>query len=547
MGLKSLSMNNHGVVSRPESAYFLKQGFDQLANLLALTLGPTKGSIVNFSNTKERPEMLSDAATIARRIIQIPDRRQDVGAMLLRQLVWQMHQQVGDGGAITAVIAKQTLDEATRMVAAGGIAPLVQNGIKKASEQAVAAIKDMSKPANNEMALAAVAEAVTGHQKLSWILGEMFDILGKYAFITVEKYMASYLERIYLEGGRWAGKLISPYLVTATATQKAIQQDCYVALYAGDLNESDEVGPLLSLIHQQKKRNLFLIAFNISGEALNTLVSAHQNKKNNLSIVAGTLNLGGQGGLRELEDLAILTGATVLGDELGRPLSTIKANELGRVKRAEADKENLYAIQGGGDPKRIREEILSLQTLLDNTMPDDEDIDLMHQRLARLSGSVGILQVGAISKTERDVLAQKAEHAIQALSATLMEGYVPGGGVAYLHAADAIDLDSASNPDERMGMLALKRALKAPFIQLLKNAGISAPEVKMADVMEMDDGTVYHIIEEGFVPAIEAGIVDATKMTRMALETAVSGAVMALSVDVTILKKKPRTNKDYTP
>ncbi|MEM7331687.1 MAG: TCP-1/cpn60 chaperonin family protein [Chloroflexota bacterium] len=540
-------MNNHGVVSQPDSAYFLRLGFNQLADVLALTLGPTKGSVLNFSTRNERPEMLNDAATIARRIIQIPDRRQDVGAMLLRQLVWQMHQQVGDGGAITAVIAKHTLDEATRMVAAGGIAPLIQNGIKKASAQAVDAIKAMSQPADNEMALAAVAEAVTGHQKLSWILGEMFDILGKYAFITVEKYMSSYLERIYLEGGRWSGKLISPYLITAPATQKAIQQDCYVALFAGKLHEHEDVAPLLSIIHQQKTKNLYLLAYDITSDALNALVSAHQHQKNGINIVAGTLNIGGQQGVRELEDLAILTGATVLGDDLGRPLSSIKASELGRVKRAEADKENLYAIQGGGDPKRIREEIQSLQTLLDHTPPDDEDIGIIHQRLARFSGSVGILQVGAISQTERDVLEQKAKHATRALSATLMEGYVPGGGVAYLHAAKAIDLDSAENDDERMGMLALKNALSAPFIQLLTNAGIYAPEVKMADVMAKGNGTVYHIIEEDFVSAVDAGIVDATKMTRMALETAVSGAVMALSVDVTVLKKKPRTNKDYTP
>ena len=540
-------MNRPGVVARPDSAAYLKKGFDQLADLLALTLGPTKGSILNFSTTKERPEMLSDAATIARRIVQIPDRRADVGAMLLRQLVWQVHQQVGDGGAITAVIAKQILDEATKMVMAGGIAPLVQRGIKKASQQALEAIDSMSQPADSELALAAVAEAVTGHQRLSWILGEMFDILGKHAFITVEKYVASYLERIYLEGGRWSGKLISPYLITAPATQKAIQKDCYVALFAGELKEKEDVEPLLKLVHQQKQSNLLLVAYDMSGAALNALVTAHQLKKNEMNVVAGTLNIGGEAGLRELEDLAILTGATVLGDDLGRPLSSIKAAELGRVKRAEADKNSLFVIQGGGDSKLIRDEIQALQIRLDQTLADDEGIETLQQRLARFSGSVGILQVGAPSKTERDVLEQKSRHAIRALSATLEEGYVPGGGVAYLQAAQAVDPDTAENPDERMGMLAFKKALNAPFIQLLNNAGIAAPEVKMQDVLALGNDSVYHIIDEKIVSALEAGIVDATKMTRVALETAVSGAIMALSVDVTVLKKQPRTNVGYTP
>lgn len=540
-------LNRPVVVAQPEAAFYLQEGFNQMADLLALTLGPTKGSILNFSTTKERPEMLDDAATIARRIVQIPDRRQDVGAMLMRQLVWQMHQQVGDGGAITAVLAKAILNEASRMVAAGGVAPLVQNGVKKGSDQAIAALRKLSQPADSEKALAAVAEAVTGHQKLSWILGEMFDILGQNAFITVEKYMASYLERIFLEGGRWSAKLISPYLVTAPATQKAIQKDCYVVLFAGKIKELTAVDPLLTLINQQKSQQLLLVCYDVSGDALNALVAAHQNKNNEMRIVAATLNIGGDTGLRELEDLATLTGATVLGDELGRSLATVKAADLGRVKRAEADKNSLFVVQGGGDPATIRSEIHALQSQLDDLNPDDEGLAQLQERLARLSGSVGILQVGAPSKTERDVLEQKAQHAIKALAATLAEGFVPGGGVAFLQAGQAIDVNTAVNPDERMGMIAIKHALEAPFIQLLSNAAIPAPHLHMQDVLNAPDGYVYHIIDEQIVSGVESGVVDPTRMVRLALETAVSGAVMALSVDVTVLKKKPRTNKDYSP
>lgn len=537
------------VIPQPEAAYYLKQGYDKMATVLAVTLGPTRGAVLSYSKTKERPEMLNDAATIARRIYAIPDRRQDVGAMMLRQLVWRMHKEVGDGGATTAVLAKAILHEGTKMITGGANAVLVQNGIRKAAKTAVSALRDLAEPVTSQEQLAAVAQAVTGNPDLSWVLGEMYNLLGADAYITFENYVAPYLERTYLEGGRWKGHLISPYLINAPTSQRAIQQDCWVALYNGHLQDPDEIRPLFELVAKQKKQNLLLVAHEISGEDIVRFISgAHQHKENELQIVAVGLKMGGDTGQLELDDLALLTGATLQGDMLGRPLTNIKLDDLGQVRRVEAGKESLFVVQGRGNQRAIREQIAHLQAQLDALDPDDGDErpDLQ-RRIARFSGSAGILKIGALTKPERTVLRQNAEQGSKALAATLAEGVLPGGGIAYVQAAQAIDLETADNPDERMGMLALKNALESPFYAILNNAAISAPAVVLQDVLEAGDGCVFDVINKNICSARDAGIMDAAKILRRALETAASSAEMALSVDVTVLKRRPVTNVDYEP
>lgn len=537
------------VIPQPEAAYYLKQGFDQLADLLAITLGPTRGAVLSDSHKSKAPTMLNDAATIARRFVALPDRRQDVGAMMLRQLVWRMHKEVGDGGATTAVLAQAILHEGSKMVAAGANTVLVQHGIKQASQTAVSALQQLAHPIARQEQLAAVAQAVTSHPDLAWILGEMVYLLGRHAHITIENYVAPYLERVYLEGGHWGGQLISPYLVTAPTSQRAIQQDCVVALYDGRLHDAEAIKPLLHLVAEQEPPTLLLVGSDIGGEALNLLVGTHQLPQNKLKIVAVSLRIGGAQGLVELSDLALLTGATVLGDVVGRPLNTVTTTDLGHVKRAEADKNGLFVVQTQSRGSVIRHEITALQTQLDALDPDDEEgRGTLQKRLARLSGSAGVLKVGALTKPARDVLHQNAEQGIKAVAAALEEGVLPGGGVAFARAAQQIDLDSASSDDERMGMLAVKRALEAPFHRLLSNAGVEATAVYLHDILATNDThLVYDILSHSLRPAAEAGVLDAAKVMRRALETAASSAEMALSVDVTILKRRPVTNVDYEP
>ncbi|MCB0011679.1 MAG: hypothetical protein KDE34_07255, partial [Anaerolineales bacterium] len=399
-------MPKPSVILQPDAAAHLKQGFDQLADLLALTLGPTQGVIINDSAIRKAPQLLHDAATAARRMIALPDRREDVGAMLLRHLVWQVHQQLGDGSATTAVLAQALLHEGTRMVAAGANSTLLLNGMRKAVAATLAALQTMAQPVAGQEALAAVAQAATGEEDLSWVIGEMVSLLGVNAYISVENYVAPYLERAYLEGGHWSGKLASPYLITAPATQKAVQQDCWVALYDGHLQDAEALKPLLDLVAQQEIPHLLFVAHEMGNEVVNLLVGTHQHPKNKLKVVATAIKLGGESGRTELNDLALLTGASLLGGMGGHPLARVELAHLGQAKRVESDKDGMFVVQGAGDKRAIRDEIESLQARLGQVDLEASERESLQKRLGRLSGSSGVLKIGALTKPQRDVLRQ---------------------------------------------------------------------------------------------------------------------------------------------
>ena len=236
-------MAKPAVLHSPEVDLYLKQGFDTLAEALAVTLGPTQGIVLSASENRSSPELLSDAATIARRILALPHRSEDVGAMLLRNLVWRMQLKAGDGCATTAVLAQSILNQAQRYKAAGANAMLLQRGLKQAVVAASNALRQMAQPVQDEEELTKVAETITAEPELSLILGELFDILGAEAYITIEDYVAPYLEREYQEGGRWAGRLSSPYFITDPARQRAVLGGCTVALFAGTAAELVDSDP----------------------------------------------------------------------------------------------------------------------------------------------------------------------------------------------------------------------------------------------------------------------------------------------------------------
>lgn len=555
-------MPSPAVLTSPEAFSRLKGGFDTLADLLALTLGPVGGVVLSSNDLRQAPEPLTDAAVIARRLLELPDRGQNVGAMLMRNLVWRVHQRVGDGSAVTAVLASAMLDHAARCVVAGAHPVAVQQGIRRGVKAAVEALKEISQPAQGEMDLVAIAQAVTMQADLSLVLGEMFDLLGQHAYITVENYLAPYLEREYLNGGRWKASLVSSYLITAQATRRAILSDPWVVIYDGDLSNAAELEALFDLaqsksISTKKPFHVCLVARNISGNALNALVTAHVQgsgkEETGLRVVAVKAGRPGGNLRNDLADLAALTGAELISSDWGRSLSSIKKSDLGRTHRVEASAEELLVVGGRGEPAVLRSQIQTLQIRLQalyqdgqiNTQPGEDPIDELNMRLARFSGNTAILKIGAASKTEREVLRQKAEQGIKALKAALAEGVVPGGGIAYTRCVEAVEAVKADHEDEMMGIQSVARALEAPFKQILMNAGVDAPGVILADIREQDDSFVYDVIQKEMVPAREAGMLDPTMVLRVALETAASGATLGLSTGVVILKRKPKLS--YEP
>lgn len=537
-------MTRPAVISPPDSILQLKRGFDLLANLLALTLGPTQGVVLASTDLRPKPEVLTDAATIARRITDLPDPEQNAGLMLLRNLVWRMHERVGDGGALAAVLSQAILEHSLRGVRAGANPVWVANGVRRAAQAAAQHLAQISQPVQGEDDLVAVARAATGEEKLSWLLGEMFDLLGPRAYIQVEDYVAPYLERVYLEGGRWQAELISPYLITAPALGRAVQSDCLVALYDGVLSTQEEVRPLLELAGAQKPARLFLAAQRISGEALSLLAATHQQTE--LKIAAVSLKRAGEKATTDLTDLALLCGAQVVSPVLGRRLQMVRLEDLGRARRVEAGAEELLAVGSAGSSAGVRQEIERLNQRLQSLPFGDDSRPELEMRLGRLSGSAGVLKVGAITQTERDYLHQRAEQGIKVLRATLEEGLLPGGGCAYLHCILPAQAQAAAvGGDETLGVQALARALQAPFERILRNGGVEAPALFAQDILDQPPGVFYDVITGQVLPARQAGVLDSTLVLRAALETAVSGALMALSIDTLVIKRKPKVS--YEP
>lgn len=539
-------MPRPSVMLNSEAQGWLRAGFDELAQLLAVTLGPTQGSVLIERADKPQPELLTDAATIARRIISLRDRRRDVGAMLLRQAVWRTGQRVGDGTAVTAVLARALLQEAAKMVAAGANPIQVQRGVRQAIEAARSDLLARSAPAHSMEMLTAVAQNVTGRRDLGLVLGELFDLLGEDAHIIIEDYTAPTIERTYLDGGRWTGKLISPYMQTTPISKRAVQTNCRIALYSERLHDAEDVEPLLELVLQSKQKRLLLVGTEIGGSARDTLILNHTSDDSPLSIAAVSLGIGGARGESDLHDLALLTGATVLGSHIGTRLRHIRAEQLGFAGRVEAGGDFFVVAQGGGSRARRQAQIGALHQQLVAHKVEDDESKRLRLRLGRLSGKSAVLKIGASTKAERTALHQKAEQGVRAMAATVRGGVVVGGGLSLFRCRGAVEEQVARMVgDERMGGSAVVRALAAPALQIMKNAGVHSPAATLARLEEREQDCVFNVLTGAFENGFDSAILDPTPVIVTALESAASAALLALSVDAIVLHKKPELS--YEP
>ncbi len=537
-------MRQPAVINYPESIQQLKLGFDSLSDLLAVTFGPTQGIVYASTDLQPRPELLTDAATIARRVTELPDPRQNVGAMLLRNLVWRMRDRVGDGGALVAVLAQAMLSNALRYVAAGANPVLVQKGLKVGVQAALDRLDELSQPVQDQQGLAAVAFGVTGEPALSDMIGEVFHLLGPLAHVSVEDYLAPYLQRQYLEGGLWKGKLSSPAFINSHTTAQAILAEPQVVLYDGNISSIDHVRPALELISLVQPPHLLLVAHKVEGKALNLLSATNQ--RTVIKIIPFGLERAGEKAHADLADLALLTGATLISPQTGRKLESVRAEDLGRARRAEAGSESLLVVGGAGDPDRVFDQIDTLYSRLEALPLGDDGRPELEMRLGRLSDKMCVLKIGAYTQAERDYLHNRVVQGVRVVRAAYEDGVLPGGGAAYIHCIPAaLETTRGLAEDEALGVRAVARALEAPMARILQNAGVPAPGVILSDLKEAGSGYCYDVLGGDLVEARTAGVLDATRVARAALETAVSGAAMALSTGTLVLKKKPKVS--YEP
>jgi chaperonin GroEL len=559
----------------PEVHLALGQGVESMTALLASTLGPLGRTILleSLRSKNDPPEVLADAATIAHRMVKLPNRPANVGAMLVREQAMQMRDQVGDGSATAAVLTRAMVRNGMRMVAAGANPQIVQRGIEAATRAAVAELKAFAQPLASAEMVAAIARATTGEalppsapsangaapprQSLSDLIAEIFSIVGVDGTIVVQEHVSAIMEREYVEGIHWdSGGLAAPSFVTDAARQETVLIGPMIAVANLEVNSSAQVVPLLERALKEKFESLVIIARRIEGEAL-AILQLNKDKLAVMPVKGPGLTVGQP---KILQDLAILTGATLVDQEAGGQLAELRREDFGQARRVIATRRGLTIVGARGRQRAIRQRILELQAELDRQGPR-EQADTLRKRLANLSGGVATLKIGAATEAERKLKREAAEDAIRAVRAALQEGVVAGGGAAFMACIPALALleSATGNQDEALGVRVVAEALNAPLKQIAANAGYTGSTVAARvsghyngldpDATLSSPHSRHALPGDGFgfdarsgqvVSMWETGIVDSVKVLRTALEMAASTAAMVLTTEAVVFKKRER-------
>jgi chaperonin GroEL len=512
------------------------RGADRLAHLLGLTLGPVGGNVVSAKDAgSERYETLTDAATIARRIIALPEPSEDAGAMLLRQLVWRVRQKAGDGSATAAVLARAILRDARRCIAAGANPMQVRRGIEWGVAAAVKALLEMAEPLEGQERLAAVARAASGDAELGQIVGEIFETLGPEGVVNIQEYVGNYTDRSYLEGSRFKGSFTSRFFLTDVNHRLVQLKRPFIFISDWNLSQVEQVQRVLELVMAQGEgRPLLVVSASQDGAALSTLLANHQKKV--LHCCGVTLKGVGDPMRAALDDLALITGGRFLFKGAGMSPAEVTLDDLGQAERVEVSEDYVTIFEGGGDRKAVRDRRQLLRTLLPEAR-DAEAADEIRERLGRLASGIAILKVGAITEKDRARRREQAETAVKAVSAAYQGGVVSGGGAAYLACIPAVKAVKADD-DVAIGVSIVARALEEPMRQIAANAGLE-PSVMVARAQTSGSGYGVEVQSEKVVDMRQAGIMDSVRVLQAALEGAASGAGLVLTTGAIVLHRKP--------
>ena len=520
----------------------LKSGVDVVANAVATTLGP-KGRNVALDRKFGSPTVTHDGVTVAKEI-ELEDPFENMGAQLLKEAATKTNDIAGDGTTTSTVLAHAIVTEGLKNLAAGANPMLLKGGIEAASKAVAAKIKEQAIEITTKDEIANVATISAQDRNIGSLIADVMDKVGKDGVITVEESKGLEFETEYVEGMQFDRGYISAYFVTDTEHMESVIVDPYVLIYDKKISAATDIVPLLEKLVQVGKRELLIIAEDIDGEALATLV---------LNKLRGMLNVlavkaPGFGDRRKamLQDIAILTGATVISEETGRKLETATMSDLGRAEKVEADKDNTTIIGGKGDSKAIKGRIDQIRVEIDNTT-SDYDREKLQERLAKLSGGVAIIRVGAATETELKEKKHRVEDALSATRAAVEEGIVPGGGVALINAISGLDAVKVDSDDARIGVAIVRKALEVPMRKIAENAGkdgsVVVENVRQHQAKTKNLHTGYDVLREDYIDLVKDGVIDPAKVTRGALENAASIAAMILTTEALITdvpeKEKP--------
>lgn len=523
----------------PKQLYFneearrsLKRGVDTVADAVKTTLGP-RGRNVAIDKKFGAPTVTHDGVTVAKEI-ELKDPFENMGAQLLKEAATKTNDVAGDGTTTATVLAQAIVNEGLRVVAAGANPMLLKRGLDRGTEAVVASIRAAATPVRDRADIAHVASISAADTEIGDLIAEVMEKVGKDGVITVEESKGVAFEKEYTEGMQIDRGYISGYFVTNTERQEAELDDPYILITDKKISSIQEILPLLEKVLQVSK-NLVIIAEDIDGEALATLV---------VNKLRGTVNaLGikapGFGDRRKamLQDIAILTGGTVISEEIGRKLDSATIDDLGRCRKVIASKDDTTFIEGRGDEGAIRARIDQIRSQIE-TSTSDFDREKLQERLAKLAGGVAVIKVGAATEPELKEKKHRVEDALSATRAAVEEGIVPGGGVALINAISALDNVTFAHDDERVGVQILRRALEEPLRMLARNAGedgaVIIDAVRRHQKEKGDTTFGYNVLTGQFGSMVEQGIIDPAKVTRSAVQNASSIAGMILTTEALI-------------
>ncbi len=522
------------LVFAEEARRQLKTGVDILANAVKTTLGP-KGRNVALDKKWGAPTITHDGVTVAKEI-ELENPYQNMGAQLLKEAATKTNDVAGDGTTTATVLAQAIVNEGMKNIAAGANPMLLKRGIEKAAEAVSKAIRDMAIEVETKEDIAHVASISANDRQIGELIAEVMEKVGKDGVITVEESKGLEFEVEYVEGMQFDRGYISPYFVTNPERMEAVLEEPYILIYDKKISAAQDLVPLLEKLLQLGKRNLLIIAEDVEGEALATLVL---NKlRGVLNVVAVKAPGFGERRKRMLEDIAILTGGQVISEELGRKLESVRIDDLGRADKVVVTKDDTTIVGGKGDEKAIKGRIEQIRAEIERAT-SDYDREKLQERLAKLAGGVAIIRVGAATEVELKEKKHRVEDALSATRAAVEEGIVAGGGVTLLNATEALgEVEKETNGDILTGVKIVRRALEEPMRQLAENAGydgaVIVEGVRRKQAEENNKHIGFDVLKEEYVDMIKAGIIDPAKVTRSAVENAASIAAMILTTEALI-------------
>jgi chaperonin GroEL len=525
-----------------DAQYALKRGVDILANAVATTLGP-KGRNVALDKKFGAPTVTHDGVTVAKEI-ELKEPYENMGAQLLKEAATKTNDVAGDGTTTATVLAQSIVHEGLKNVTAGANPMQIKRGLEMATDAVVNSIKKMSTAVEDKHEIANVASISAADSEIGDLIAEVMDKVGKDGVVTVEESKGREFETEYVEGMQFDRGYISAYFVTNPEAMESVVEDPYVLIHDKKISAATDIVPLMEKLLQRSKRELVIIAEDVDGEALATLV---------LNKLRGMFNVlavkaPGFGDRRKamLQDIAILTGGTVITEELGRKLESVTLDDLGQASKVVSDKDNTTIVEGKGQLKEIKGRIEQIKAEIENTT-SDYDKEKLQERLAKLSGGVAIIRVGAATETELKEKKHRVEDALSATRAAVEEGIVPGGGVALVNAIDSLKRVKSDDEDVQTGINIMRRALEEPMRRIAANAGqdgaVIIDTVRRVSKEKENKNIGYNVLNGEFEDMVKAGIIDPAKVTRSAVENAASIAAMILTTDalITDIPEKEKT------